>query len=397
MTKSSYSDRPPSSDSSLGGILNLVRSGACASRADIARAAGLAPSTVTARVEALIAGGYLREAGPGSSRGGRRPRQLEVNPEAGAVLGVDLGAHHASFALFDVAGTILAERHLDMSIADGPQRILAWIVEQAASMVAESAAPGQDLRGIGVGLPGPVDSRTGKLVSPSRMAGWNGIDAGRMLSEMAHVPALVDNDANLMALGEHVSLGEDVAHLVFVKAGSSIGCGVIASGSLHHGHHGMAGDISHVSVPNAPQTLCSCGRRGCLDAVAGGAAIVASLRAAGVDVSSTRDVLELAQDGHPQATQMLREAGTRTGGVLATIINFFNPQRLVLGGNLSEADAFVAGVRSAIYTECLPLATDFLEIASSQTKALGGVMGAGRMILNHLYDAEVINESLARA
>jgi predicted NBD/HSP70 family sugar kinase len=394
MTKSSYFDRSSCVDSSPGGILNLVRSGACASRADIARAAGLSPSTVTARVEALIAAGYLQEAGPGSSSGGRRPRQLEMNPEAGTVLGVDLGAHHASFALFDVAGSILAERHLDMSIADGPQRILSWIVEQAESMVSASAAPGQQLRGIGIGLPGPVDSRTGKLVSPSRMSGWNGVDAGRVLSEIAGVPALADNDANLMALGEHMALGEEVAHMVFVKAGSSIGCGVIASGSLHHGHHGMAGDISHVSVPNAPQTLCSCGRRGCLDAVAGGAAIVSSLRAAGVDVSGTGNLLELAQDGHPQATQMLREAGTRTGGVLATIINFFNPERLVLGGNLSEADAFVAGVRSAIYTECLPLATDLLEITGSRTKALGGAMGAGRLILNDLYNAGVINENI---
>jgi predicted NBD/HSP70 family sugar kinase len=185
-----------------------------------------------------------------------------------------------------------------------------------------------------------------------------------------------------------------VKHLVFVKAGSSIGCGVIASGSLYHGFRGMAGDISHVSVPNAPATVCSCGRVGCLDVVAGGSAIVTNLRAAGVDVADTRAVLTLADDGHPLATQMLREAGTRTGGVLATIVNFFNPQRLVLGGTLSEAEAFVAGVRSAIYTECLPMATDYLEIVVSRTKALGGVTGAARMMLDHVFDASVINEAL---
>ena len=379
-------------DASPGGILNLVRAGAAASRADIARSTGLAPSTVTTRVEALMAAGYLREGGPGSSRGGRRPRQLEVDPSAGAVLGVDLGARHASFALFDLAGALLAERHLDMDIADGPQSILGWIVDQANSMVAEQE---QSLRGIGLGLPGPIEIPGGRLVSPSRMPGWNGVDAAAILTELSGVPATVDNDANLMALGEHLSVGEDVDHLVFVKAGSSIGCGVIASGALHHGHHGMAGDISHVSVPNAPRTLCSCGRWGCLDAVAGGAAIVTSLRTAGVEVADTQGVISLAQDGHPLATQTLREAGTRTGGVLATIVNFFNPQRLVLGGQLSEAEAFVAGLRSAIYTECLPMATDRLEIVVTQTKALGGVIGAGRMMLDHLFDPRMVNASLA--
>lgn len=397
MTMTSVAPPVFSHDSSPGGILNLVRSGASSSRADIARSTGLSPSTATARVEALILGGLLREAGRGDSRGGRRPRQLEVNPDTGAVLGVDLGARHASFALFDMAGTMLAERHRDMDIGDGPERILGWIVAQAEEMVAESAGPDQRLRGIGVGLPGPVESHAGQLVSPSRMPGWNGVDAAALLRRLSGVPSLVGNDANLMALGEHASLTEPVDHLVFVKAGSSIGCGVIASGALHRGHRGMAGDISHVAVPNAPHTLCTCGRWGCLDAVAGGAAIVDSLRKAGVDVADTAAVLHLAQLGHPLATQMLREAGTRTGGVLATIVNFFNPQRLVLGGQLSEAEAFVAGLRSAIYTECLPMATDYLEIAVSETKARGGVIGAGRVILDHLFDPSVINESLATA
>lgn len=380
--------------SSPGGILNLVRSGSSSSRADIARSAGLSPSTVAVRVEALIESGYLREAGRGTSQGGRRPRHLEVNPTTGAVCGVDLGAHHASFALFDMAGRLVAERQLRMDIADGPDHILRWILEEATALAAASAVPGQELRGICLGLPGPVDAQTGALVSPSRMPGWNGVDAAAILGELSGLPALVDNDANLMALGEHVSLGGDVEHLVFVKAGSSIGCGVIASGALYHGHHGMAGDISHVSVPDAPRVLCSCGRMGCLDAVAGGAAIVVSLRNAGVAVADTREVLALARDAHPLATQMLREAGTRTGGVLATIVNFFNPQRLVLGGNLSEADAFVAGVRSRIYTECLPMATDRLEIAVSQAKSRGGVIGAGKVMLDHLFDARVINRSI---
>ncbi|MEX1078385.1 MAG: ROK family transcriptional regulator [Homoserinimonas sp.] len=384
----------PSHDSSPGGILNLVRSGGYSSRADIARVAGLAPSTVATRVDSLIRNGYLRETGNGSSNGGRPPRHLEVNPDTGCVLAVDLGARHATFALFDMAGGLIQERQLGMDIAQGPQRVLAWVAEVGRTLVSEAGRNGQGLRGIGIGLPGPVDSPGRRLVSPSRMPGWNGLDVGAELGELSGVPCLADNDANLMALGELELLGDDARHFVFVKAGSSIGCGVVASGALHRGHNGVAGDISHVTVSGGPQTPCSCGRSGCLDAVAGGAAIVASLRATGLDVADISAVLELAQNGHPLATQSLREAGSRTGGVLATIVNVFNPGRLVIGGHLSEADAFVAGLRSAIYTECLPMATDELELTVSRPGRRGGVIGAGRLILDHLFDASVVNETL---
>jgi predicted NBD/HSP70 family sugar kinase len=376
--------------SSAGTILDLIRSGHSRSRAEIARSTGLSPSTVAQRIDALIDAGYVREAGQGVSQGGRRPRALEIDPTTGVVCAVDLGSHHATLGLVDLSGRLIAVRTENMDIGDGPQRILTWIAAVADEMVTEHAMPGQRLRGFGIGLPGPVDS-AGLMVSPSRMPGWNGVDVAAMMTRISGLPCAIDNDANLMALGEHVSLHDEVQHFVFVKAGSSIGCGVIASGELYHGHHGMAGDISHVTVPGAPPVLCSCGRTGCLDAVAGGAAIVQALRDAGVAVSDTGDVLALARDAHPLATQMLREAGTRVGGVLATIMNFFNPQRLVLGGILGEAEAFVAGVRSRIYFECLPMITDTLDISVSVAKDRAGILGAARVVLDELFDARQIN------
>jgi predicted NBD/HSP70 family sugar kinase len=376
--------------SSAGTILDLIRSGHSRSRAEIARSTGLSPSTVAQRIDALIDAGYVREAGQGVSQGGRRPRALEIDPTTGVVCAVDLGSHHATLGLVDLSGRLIAVRTENMDIGDGPQRILTWIAAVADEMVTEHATPGQRLRGFGIGLPGPVDS-AGLMVSPSRMPGWNGVDVAAMMTRISGLPCAIDNDANLMALGEHVSLHDEVQHFVFVKAGSSIGCGVIASGELYHGHHGMAGDISHVTVPGAPPVLCSCGRTGCLDAVAGGAAIVQALRDAGVAVADTGDVLALARDAHPLATQMLREAGTRVGGVLATIMNFFNPQRLVLGGILGEAEAFVAGVRSRIYFECLPMITDTLDISVSVAKDRAGILGAARVVLDELFDARQIN------
>jgi predicted NBD/HSP70 family sugar kinase len=376
--------------SSAGAIIDLIRSGHSRSRAEIARSTGLSPSTVAQRIDALIDAGYVREAGQGVSQGGRRPRALEIDPTTGVVCAVDLGSHHATLGLVDLSGRLIAVRTENMDIGDGPQRILTWVAAVADELVTEHATPGQRLRGFGIGLPGPVDS-AGLMVSPSRMPGWNGVDVAAMMTKISGLPSAIDNDANLMALGEHASLHDEVQHFVFVKAGSSIGCGVIASGELYHGHHGMAGDISHVTVPGAPPVLCSCGRTGCLDAVAGGAAIVQALRDAGVAVADTGDVLALARDAHPLATQMLREAGTRVGGVLATIMNFFNPQRLVLGGILGEAEAFVAGVRSRIYFECLPMITDTLDISVSVAKDRAGILGAARVVLDELFDARQIN------
>lgn len=377
---------PGSTSATPGGILHLVRSGRAASRADIARQTGLSPSTVTQRVDALLGAGFLREAGEGVSHGGRRPRALEVDPTSGVVVAADLGSHHATFGLFDLSGRLLASRTDAMDIASGPDRVLAWIADTAAELRDEHAAPGQSLRGFGIGLPGPVDSTTGRMVSPSRMPGWNGLDAAAELRARTGLTVAVDNDANLMALGEYDAAGSHGGQLVFVKAGSSIGCGIVAFGGVYRGHHGMAGDISHVTVPGAPDVLCSCGRVGCLDAVAGGAAIVQALRRDGVEVGDTADVLALARDAHPLATLMLREAGLRTGGVLATIMNFFNPERLVLGGILGEAEAFVAGVRSAIYSDCLPMITDQLDIAVSVAKREAGIRGAGRLVLDALFD-----------
>lgn len=379
------------SGTSATAVLDLIRLGRANSRAEIARETGLSPSTVAQRIDELITTRRVREAGEGSSRGGRRPRTLEVDPTAGVVCAVDLGSQHAKLALLDLAGHMLAVRTERIDISDGAHAIVSWIATLTDELVTEHAAPGQTLRGYGVGLPGPVDAATGLLVSPSRMPGWNGVDVAALMTEITGVPAVVDNDANIMALGEHDGLHDDVQHLVFVKIGSSIGCGVIAAGTLHRGHRGVAGDISHVAVPGAPAVLCSCGRTGCLDAVAGGAAIIRALREAGVDVSEVADVLALARDAHPLVTQMLREAGARVGGVLATIMNFFNPQQLVLGGTLGEAEAFVAGVRSAIYLDCLPMITDCLEISVSGTKDEAGVLGAGRLILDRVFQAPALS------
>jgi predicted NBD/HSP70 family sugar kinase len=224
------------------------------------------------------------------------------------------------------------------------------------------------------------------------MPGWHGVQVLPALAFAAKLPVLVDNDANLMALGEHSA--DPVDHMVFVKAATGIGCGVITDGKLHHGAVGAAGDISHLPVPGYEHIRCSCGRDGCLDAVASGAALVRDLAAAGAAVSEPADVVKLAGDADPLATRLLREAGRATGEVLATIVNFFNPNALVIGGQLSRAEPFVASLRSVVYERSLPMATQDLQVVVTRTGVRGGTIGAARLMLEHLLDPEAVNAAV---
>ncbi|GAA2937081.1 ROK family protein [Microbacterium luteolum] len=377
---------------SAGDLFRLVRAGRAQSRADLARLTGLSASTVALRIEELISHGYVEETGQGESRGGRRPRVLAVKAGGTIVAGVDLGERHATIALLDRRGEIVASTIDQVSLLDGVESVVSEVWESAQRLAEE--AGGLKIEGIAMSLPGPVDSRTSRLLAPMRMPGWNGVDVGEVLGSVTSLPYLIDNDANAMAVGEFLERGGGTEQLVFVKAGSGIGCGIILDGAVYRGFRGVAGDISHVALHNAPPVICSCGRIGCLDVVASGAAIVDALKEAGASVETLDDVLALAQNAHPKATALLREAGARTGEVLATIINFFNPQTLALGGRLASADAFVAGVRQALFTLCLPMSTDSLEIDVSRAGALAGARGVGWEMLESILDPARIDAEL---
>ncbi|RFA13370.1 hypothetical protein B7R21_08400 [Subtercola boreus] len=367
-------------------ILGPLRSGAADSKADLAKVTGLSPSTITARIDELIGLGHVVEVGDGVSRGGRRPRTLALRRDAGIVGCVDLGVDRTSIGLVDLSGALLARGDLDLDISSGPDVVLAEVWSALEALLASDTEHSRRLlRGVSVGVPGPVSSESGRVVAPSRMPGWNGTDVARILGGIAGVPILVNNDANLMAVGEFASGDRMEPNQVFVKAGSGIGCGIIARGELFVGSRGAAGDISHVAVPDAPPVPCSCGRYGCLDALASGNALVRELQNAGLEVANVEAMIALARDADPVATRLLREAGSMTGGVLASIVNFFNPGRLIVGGVLSQSEVFVAGLRSTLYAQCLPMATDQLTITTPLRPGDCGLLGAGTVFLDRLF------------
>ncbi|WP_028048849.1 ROK family protein [Cellulomonas sp. URHD0024] len=376
-----------------GEMFQLLRDGQPRTRSDLATLTGQARSTIAARVDLLLSSGFVTPAGEATSTGGRPPATFAFNPAARAVLAVDLGATHARLALTDLVGTVLAEVGEPIAIAEGPAAVLDRVVALGHGLLETANRPLSDLVSVGVGLPGPVEHSSGRPINPPIMPGWDDADVpGHLSRRLQHVPVLVDNDVNVMALGEHTSQWPTVDHLLFVKVATGIGAGIISDAQIRRGAQGAAGDLGHIAVPGGPDLPCRCGNTGCLEALSSGPAIADALRAAGVAASTSADVVALVRAGDPDASREVREAGRRIGDVLAACVSMLNPSVIVIGGIVAEAgEQLLAGIREVVYRRSLPLATQHLRIVASRTKGRAGVLGASAMASDHVLSAAAID------
>lgn len=361
----------------LGQLVGLIATGAGASRADLARTTSLSRSTISQRIDLLLDRGLVVETGDGPSTGGRRPVILSLNPDAGVVLGADLGASHYELEVTDLGGKVLAGAEGSSDIAAGPETVLGMVDERFTELLAQVERGPQHVRAIGIGVPGPVEFATGTVVRPPIMPGWDGFVVPDWFQGRYEGPVLVDNDVNVMALGVYWSKEVDSEQLLVVKVGTGIGCGIISRGTLHRGADGAAGDIGHIRIPGEGDAICTCGNSGCLEAVASGSAIAARLRREGVHVSEPRDLVDLARTGEPRVLREVRSAGLHIGEVLASLVNFYNPDTIIIGGSLAELrDELLAAIRSVIYERALPLATHRLRIMTAAPGQHTAVAGA---------------------
>jgi len=392
----SEKERPlPSRPLGVGDMLSLIRGGEGMTRADLARRTGLARSTVAQRVDALLAHELVFEVGGSESTGGRPPAMLAFNQGAGVVLAGDLGATHSRLAVSDLAGSPLAEVAGEMDIAFGPEKVLEWVHERFTELLDEAGRTPDDVRGIGIGVPGPVAFSAGKPVNPPIMPGWDGFSVPEWFAGRYAAPVLVDNDVNIMALGEHFSHWRECEQLMFVKVGTGIGCGIVAGNRIHRGAQGAAGDIGHIRISGHDDVVCRCGNVGCLEAVAGGRALAQRLAEEGLEAANTRDVVGLVRAGDPLAIRMVREAGRHLGEVLAGCLNFFNPAVVVIGGDLAEVhEQLLAGVREVAIRRSLPLATHDLQIVPSRLGDRAGAIGAAILVIEHVLAPETIDRAI---
>jgi predicted NBD/HSP70 family sugar kinase len=381
---------------SAGHIFQMIRARPT-SRAEIARATGLARSTVSQRIGVLLELGLVVETSDARSTGGRPATRLRLNPAGGVVLAADLGARHDRLTVSDLAGRILAEQTALRSIAQGPEVILGWVRDTFLAQLAELGLGVDRVIGVGVGVPGPVEFAAGRAVKPPIMPGWHGVSIAEHFADaFPRIDILVDNDVNIMAVGEHRVSWPFVSDMIYVKVATGIGAGIIAGGHLQRGAQGAAGDIGHLRATEYLDELCACGNTGCIEAVASGSALARRLRTLGHDAEATMDVVGLAQNGNADAVRLIREAGRLLGDVLAHTITLLNPSVLVIGGDLAKAEQqLFAGIREAIYRRGSCLATERLEIVRTRLGDRVGVVGAAALVLDQRLAPEAVDRQLA--
>ena len=369
-------------------VVSALRERGVASRAEIARMTGLSRSTVSTLVTDLIESGLALErdgAGEGATHAGRPPVMVSLDPSAGLAIGIDFGHRHLRVAVSDLSHTVLAETWRELDVDHSAREGLDAAADFVEQVLREAKGDRDRVIGAVMGLPAPIDRETGTVQDSSILPGWVGVDAVAEASARLGLPVEVENDANLGALAELVwGAGKGRSEVVYLKVATGIGGGIISNGRLHHGVRGTAGEIGHTRVMDAGP-VCRCGNRGCLETVASGRAITALLSESRMQEVSTRQLLELAEQGDAAARRLIGDAGYALGIAAANLCNVLNPECVIVGGDLSAAgDVLLEPMRDAVRRNGLPSAIADFEV-------LAGVLGDRAEMLGAL--ALVMHES----
>lgn len=382
-------------------VVTAIRRQGPLSRTDLAQELDFSRATVTSIVGRMLSAQVLDEVGEGRSAGGRRPLLLDINPYFGLVAGVDIGATSVDIALADFRGQILERISEPADVTQAPGPFLKWVCELVQQLLDEIGQPASSLVAMGVGVPGPVEFSSGLLIAPPLMPLWEGYPIQAAITErFPGARVVVDNDVNIMAKGEQqAGAGKGIDNFLFVKMGTGIGCGIIWHGEVYRGSDGCAGDVGHICVDyNGP--TCRCGNQGCLEAMAAGPAIAAKgTEAARAGQSpflaqrliengslTAQDVGEAAASGDRAANLIIRQSGQMVGGVLAGLVNFFNPRAIFIGGGVANiGHMLLSSVRQATWRRANPLSTRHLNLAYSELGEDAGVIGAIWLALEHVF------------
>ncbi len=363
-----------------GEVLDLLRRSPASSTSDLAAALGVARSTVAERLDILGRHGLVTSGTETSQGRGRPAARWAFNPSAGVTLTGQVGVSGVRVAVTDLAGEVLGSEQLEQDLAAGPDALCDLLQKGFAQALANAGRAGTRVFGIGIGLPGEVEF----YGSPGDGgASWSASSFGERLSEVFGCPVFVDRDVNLMALGEREAYWPESRMFLCLKVGTVIACGLVVEGRIVRGAAGRTGEIGHVKVRDS-DLPCTCGSTGCLNTVAGGAALAESLGRQGFEAHSARDLAALARSGVVEASQALRRAGRQTGEVVAAMVNLLNPDVITAWGYLVDAgDQFLAGMHEAIYRAALPSAARPLVLEPARLGERAGVRGAALAVIEH--------------
>jgi glucokinase-like ROK family protein len=375
-------------------LLRLLRDEGPRSRAQLGDVLQMSRSELAADIDRLIELGLVE---PGAARGGRRIVRLSSSLR---FVGIHIGATSIDVAVTGGDLEILRHRALPYDVRSGPRAVLQTALEMLGKLRSEGVA--SEIHGAGIGVPGPVSFRDGKAVAPPIMPGWCGFPIRDTMVQELGIPVLVDNDVNVMALGELTAgLARSVSDALCVKIGTGIGCGIVIGGSIYRGRFGCAGDIGHIRVDDSG-FLCACGHTGCLEAYFSGAALARDATAAArADRSrylaerlaangklTAADVTDAVAAGDPTAMRMVREGGRHVGRVLAGLVSFFNPGLVIIAGGVTGlGHPLLAEIRGTVYRRSPALPTGNPPIVLSELGDAAGVIGGARLISDHVFSS----------
>jgi predicted NBD/HSP70 family sugar kinase len=380
----------------LAAVVGLVRTGAADTRPELIARSGLGRKVVAQRVEQAIELGLLEEGALAPSGGGRQARTLRFRSDAAHVLVAMIGASEFTVAVADLSGRLVEVAHEDWDIAAGPDTTMARVHMHFEAL---SSRFRDRPWAVGVGLPGPVEYESARLVAPPIMPGWDGFSARAWLRERYDAPVWVDNDVNLMALGEWTrSPARDDRDMLFIKVGTGVGAGIVVRGRLVRGENGAAGDIGHTHVTDDPTKFCRCGKVGCLEAVASGWSMLAEARQRIDESSALTDVLErtgtlalgdlgaAARDGDALSNELIESNARTVAEVAANLVNFTNPGALVIGGGVLRAgNRIVDAIEKVVRSRVTDLVARGLVVRPASLDYLEGVQGAAVLAVENLF------------
>ena len=389
-------------------LIDLIRKYGELTKGDLVSYTDHSRTKITSSIVSLLQKKLIIENQATEYTGGRRSRTYSLNGEVGFVAGVDIGATSIDLAVADFSHKIVARYGEEALVRRGPIKVLGRVCSLLEKLMQDNGLSIDKLRGIGIGVPGPVDFSSGTAVSPPIMPGWDRYPIIQTVQQwFPAANVVVDNDVNLMAQGEiNQGAGRGVENLIFVKIGTGIGAGIISHGKIYRGSSGCAGDIGHISIDKSGP-LCHCGNKGCLEALASGPAIAERAAQAALAGQSpillrqyekndgkltAEDIGNAAREGDPVSIEIVRESGQMVGDVLASLVNFYNPDMIVIGGGVSNlGNLLLSSIRQAVLNRSLPLATRNLDIVFSAAGQDAGVIGALNLAMDYLFTFEARN------
>lgn len=388
-------------DEGISETLSLLRRKGGMTRTDIVAETGLSRSAVNLRIDALLTARLVSGSARETAVKGRPAEIFSFNSQRGKLLAADIGATKFRAGLCNLGGGVESEIELPSDVTAGPDVLLESVLTSFETLLIDTGTNADEILGIGMSLPAPVKRGSGMSVNPPIMPLWNRFDVPAWFGERFACPVFLEKDANAMAYGEARFAHPDADDLLLVKIGTGIGSGLIHEGRLYRGADGAAGDLGHIplSLPGSDEgPLCKCGNRGCLEARAGGWAILRDLREAGSSVQTQDDLIAALAAGDLTAVQLARRAGQVIGTAIATAVNLLNPRVVVLAGHLVAAggDHLLPAIRERVYSRSLPLATADLTIVPSTLHPREGLVGLAHLVSDGILSADQVGRLVGR-